>query len=359
MKILTVAGTRPELIRLSRIIPKLDERCDHVLVWTGQNYSDSLSTIFFEDLGIRRPNYWQPKPATLLTEQLSNTFICVGGAAEIEQPDRALVLGDTNSALSAIVLERMGIPVYHMEAGNRCFDLKVPEEKNRRVIDAVSSVNMPYTRMSMQNLLHEGVSRESIFVSGNPIYEVLRHYAEEIGQSKVLEELGLMGEMRPKPYFVATFHRQENVDDMARLEQIIVGLRRLTDIAPVVCSIHPRTKQKMERFQIDGDGLILHEPFGFFDFVMLEKEAMGALTDSGTVQEECCLFGVPTVTMRDSTERPETVECGSNIVSGVHAHRIHTSMREMLAKGLPAWTAPIGYEDPMVSEKVANKLISP
>lgn len=352
MKVITVAGTRPELIRLSRIIPKLDEVCEHTFVWTGQNYTDSLSTIFFEDLGIRAPDYWQHKRSSTLAEQLANTFAIVEGAAGVESPDRALVLGDTNSALASIILERMGIPVYHMEAGNRCFDWKVPEEKNRRVIDAISSVNMPYTQMSMENLLREGVPRSSIYVTGNPIWEVMMHYKESIDSSTVLEELGL----EAQKYFLATFHRQENVDDPERLEQILIGLRQVARQHPVVCSIHPRTKSKIDAFALDHDGLMFCEPFGFFDFVHLESKALGALTDSGTVQEECCLLGVPTVTMRDTTERPETVICGSNLVSGLRGSRIKSLMDEIQSKRV--WAFPEGYKDGLVSEKVVTKLLS-
>lgn len=352
MKVITVAGTRPELIRLSRVIPKLDEVCEHTFVWTGQNYTDNLSTIFFEDLGIRAPDYWQHKRSSSLAEQLANTFSIVEGAVGAESPDRALVLGDTNSALSSIILERMGVPVYHMEAGNRCLDWKVPEEKNRRVIDAISSVNMPYTQMSMGNLLREGVPRDSIYVTGNPIWEVMEHYQERINGSDILKTLGL----KYQEYFLATFHRQENVDDMGRLEQILIGLRQVARQHPVVCSIHPRTRSKIEEFALDHDGLMFCEPFGFFDFVHLESCALGALTDSGTVQEECCLLGVPTVTMRDTTERPETVICGSNIVSGLRGSRIKALMDAIQTKRL--WAFPEGYKDSLVSEKVVTKLVS-
>lgn len=351
LKVLTVAGTRPELIRLSRVLPKLDESCEHTFVWTGQNYTDSLSTIFFEDLGIRAPDYWQHKRSTGLAEQLANTFSIVECAVNAESPDRALVLGDTNSALSSIILERMGVPVYHMEAGNRCLDWKVPEEKNRRVIDAISSVNMPYTQISMDNLLREGVSRDSIYVTGNPIWEVMQHYRGRVEGSAILETLGL----ERNKYFLATFHRQENVDDRGRLEQILIGLRQVARQHPVVCSIHPRTRSKIDEFGLDHDGLVFCEPFGFFDFVHLESMALGVLTDSGTVQEECCLLGVPTVTMRDTTERPETVICGSNIVSGLRGARIKSLMDVMQTKRL--WDFPEGYKDELVSEKVVTKLL--
>lgn len=350
MKILTIAGTRPELIRLSVILKKLDKRCDHKFLWTRQNFTPELSDNFFEEFSLRYPNFEKnPETAghTTLAVQLGSHFTGVEHAIKSFKPDKALILGDTNSALSAIICERMGVPVYHMEAGNRCYDPKVPEEKNRRVIDAVSSWNLPYTPGSRDNLLAEGIPRNRIHVCGNPIWEVMKRFPAE-GKSRHWDN-----------YFLATFHRQENVDNKDRLEQILLGLdaasRRFD--ADVICSIHPRTKQRIEQFEIavHNPHIRLMAPFGFRDFLDLEKHALGVFTDSGTVQEECCIFRVPTVTIRDSTERPETVDCGSNIVSGLKAENIDQCMVAMLGRN-KNWTLPTGYGDPHVSEKVLEIL---
>jgi UDP-N-acetylglucosamine 2-epimerase (non-hydrolysing) len=243
-----------------------------------------------------------------------------------------------------------------MEAGNRCFDLSVPEEKNRRIIDAVSSINMPYTRQSKDHLIKEGYPSRRIIVSGNPIYEVLQHYAGDIKASRALEILGL----RERDYFLVTAHRAENVDVPEHLAAILGCLNLLAEEygKRLICSTHPRTRERMTH--LTGMGLHplieFHEPFGFFDFVKLEQNALCALTDSGTVQEECCIFHVPTVTVRGSTERPETVDCGSNIVTGLHAERIAASVRSMLR--LPAdWACPQGYTDPDVSSRVVKFIL--
>jgi UDP-N-acetylglucosamine 2-epimerase (non-hydrolysing) len=357
MKIATVLGTRPEIIRLSLIIQKLDELAEqHVLIHTGQNFTSTLSDVFFEELGLRQPDYMLQNQQRTLGGQLSVLFAELERIFTLERPDKVLVLGDTNSALSSILAERMGIPVIHMEAGNRCFDLGVPEEKNRKVIDAISSINMPYTRYSRDNLLREGVPSHRIIVTGNPIYEVLTHYETRIEQSDILEKLDLKGE----PYFLVTTHRAENVDHPERLQQILQGLNLVAETFghKVICSIHPRTQSRLEK-----DSMVtmhpfvqFHEPFGFFDFVHLEKHALCVLTDSGTVQEECCIFHVPTVTIRTTTERPETVDCGSNVVSGLRAEQILNAVKVMVS--FPAgWHCPDGYLDTNVSQKVVQYLL--
>lgn len=350
MKILTIAGTRPELIRLSVILKKLDQRCDHKFVWTRQNYTPELSDNFFKEFSIRYPDF-EKNPETAnhatLASQLGSHFTGVEYAIKSFKPDKALILGDTNSALSTIICERLGVPVYHMEAGNRCHDPAVPEEINRRLIDAVASYALPYTPGSRDNLLAEGIPRNRIHVCGNPIYEVMKHYPSE-GKSRHWDN-----------YFLATFHRQENVDNEERLNQILLGLdassRRYE--ADVVCSIHPRTKQRIEEFgiKIHNPRIRLMAPFGFRDFLDLEKHALGVFTDSGTVQEECCIFRIPTVTIRNTTERPETVDCGSNIVSGLNSESIDKCMIEMLGRS-KSWSLPSGYCDPHVSEKVLEIL---
>ncbi|WP_438448220.1 non-hydrolyzing UDP-N-acetylglucosamine 2-epimerase [Gorillibacterium sp. sgz5001074] len=356
MKIVTVLGTRPEIIRLSLIIALLDRHAEeHTLVHTGQNYVPSLSGIFFSELGIRQPDVVLSQEQRTLGEQLSVMYSQLERILQEKQPDKVLVLGDTNSALAAVLAERMGIPVVHMEAGNRCFDWKVPEEKNRRVIDHISSINMPYTPQSKQNLLREGIPVQRIVLTGNPIHEVLTHYSEQIGASRIHERLGLT----KGKYFLVTVHRAENVDHPAHLREILQGLNLVAEQhgLPLVASLHPRTKSRMEKL---GDFklhplITFHEPFGFFDFVALEKDAYCVLTDSGTVQEECCLFRVPAVTVRTTTERPETVDCGSNVVSGLDAERIAAAVRTMTA--LPRdWRFPEGYTDTDVSRKVVKYL---
>lgn len=353
MKILTIVGTRPELIRLSVIIDKLDKQLgkDHIFVWTGQNYDPKLSLIFFEELGIRKPDYYQQGATQTMALQLFSIFDVVERAIIENKPDRALILGDTNSALSTIICERYKVPVYHMEAGNRCFDNKVPEEKNRKMIDAISSMNLPYVEHSKKNLLKENISNRQIYVTGNPIFEVLSRYKSNIDKSSVLSELSL----KSKEYAICTIHRAENVDDKDRLQEIITGLATLS--IPIIYPIHPRTKQKLQQFGITlPRNLKIIEPLGFFDFVKLEQNARIALTDSGTVQEECCLFRIPTVTIRDTTERPETVECGSNIVSTVDASKIAYSIKIALKLNCE-WNYPDGYTVPNVSDIVIKKLL--
>jgi UDP-N-acetylglucosamine 2-epimerase (non-hydrolysing) len=343
--VLTIAGTRPELIRLSLIIKRLDERFDHAFVWTGQNYTRELKDIFFEKLNIREPDFSLRGGPSSLAAQLGRTFEVTEGAIGAHRPDVALVLGDTNSALSTIICERMGVPVIHMEAGNRCFDLRVPEEINRRVIDHAATWNLPYTRGSRQNLIDEGLPKEQIYVCGNPIFEVMRHYAPHIKyRGRPAEE-----------YMLATFHRQENVDSREPLTEIAEALKALSERMPVMCSIHPRTKQKLEKYEIgfEGTRVELFDPIDFVAFLELERCASLVLTDSGTVQEECCILGVPTVTIRNTTERPETVDCGSNFVSGVERGRIFACANEML--DIPrVWSVPAEYIDPIVSLKVAD-----
>ncbi len=361
MKIATVFGTRPEIIRLSRTIRALDGACEHVLVNTGQNYDPDLSDVFFEQLAVRRPDVELGVRSSAFPEQLGQILAGAAAVFEREKPDRVLVLGDTNSGLSAIVAARMGIPVYHMEAGNRCFDDRVPEEVNRRIIDHCSAVLMPYTHRSKENLLGEGVERRRIFVTGNPIFEVLQAHAAQIGGSGALSDLGL----REGEYFLATIHRAENVDDPARLAGLLGGLERVAENfrQPVVVSLHPRTADRLARSRLArsrlaavSDLVRLARPFGFFAFVKLEKHARCVLTDSGTVQEECCIFGVPNVTLRDVTERAETIEVGSNILTGADPDAILRAVK-LVVDRRGAWTPPPEYLEPAVSSTVANILL--
>ncbi|MFC4077961.1 non-hydrolyzing UDP-N-acetylglucosamine 2-epimerase [Salinithrix halophila] len=357
MKILTILGTRPEIIRLSLIIPKLDQYASrHILVHTGQNDDQALSDIFFKQMGIRLPDYHIHHGAHSFGKQIGKMFAEVEEILLREKPDRVLLLGDTNSALCTILAERMGFPVYHMEAGNRCFDANVPEEINRKIIDSISSFNLPYTEWSRQNLLREGVPSQRIWVSGNPIYEVLNHFQESIDKSDILQKIGLEKEK----YVLVTTHRAENVDHTLHLKTIVNGLRLVAERTglPVICSVHPRTRSRLKQNNIDPchPNLIFHSPFGFFDFVKLQKNARAVVTDSGTVQEESCIFGVPAVTIRKSTERPETVACGSNTISGLDSERIAHCV-ELMIHSRHSWNCPEGYLDPHVSTKVVNMLL--
>lgn len=357
MKIMTILGTRPEIIRLSRILPKLDASCDHTLVHTGQNYNTKLSDIFFVDLRLQEPGVFLGADTEGFGQQVGDMFGRLDDVLNNIRPDKVLILGDTTSGLCAIICERRGIPVYHMEAGNRCFDWRVPEEVNRKIIDSISSYNLPYTPGSKENLLHDGVPKSRIFVTGNPIKEVLDYYGPGIKRSKVLRRLGL----KKKKYFLSTFHRAENVDDYSTLKQIVAGLSLAAGEhgMPVVCSIHPRTADKMKTWDItaaDPTDVIFCEPFGFFDFVALEESAACIISDSGTVAEEACILGVPNVIIRRSTERPELVECGSSILAGTHYEDILRGVQ--VARNTEfKWSMPEGYDVLNVSDAVINILL--
>jgi UDP-N-acetylglucosamine 2-epimerase (non-hydrolysing) len=356
MKVMTVLGTRPEIIRLSRVIPKLDAVCDHVLVHTGQNFDPALSDVFFRDLGVRAPDRSLGVRADTFGEQAGQILAGVERAIREERPDRLLILGDTNSGLSAVVAKRLGVPVFHMEAGNRCFDDRVPEEVNRRIIDHSSDVLLPYTERSRANLLREGIAAQRVVVTGNPIFEVLRHYGRCIDESDVHARLGL----EPGAYFLVTAHRAENVDVPDRLRQLGTALGDVgrEHGVPVVVSMHPRTRSRLEAFGMTDlvAGLHVMPPLGLFDFVRLERDARCVLTDSGTVQEECCILRVANVTTRDVTERPETVECGSNIIAGVDPDRVGAAVRAALQRERN-WTVPPEYLAPAVSDTVVNVLL--
>ena len=355
MKVVTTLGTRPEIIRLSLIIEKLDKLCDHVLVHTGQNYDVNLKDVFFRELGVREPDHFLGVRGDSFGEQIGKIISASEKVLLAEKPDRLLVLGDTNSALAAVVAKRMGIPVYHMEAGNRCYDDRVPEEVNRRVIDHCSDVLMPYTERSRANLLREGIEGYRIYVTGNPILEVIQHHDAAIQNSGILPELGLT----PGGYFLVTMHREENVDVGERLRSLTRALLLLQEEyrLPVICSLHPRTRKRMEQFdvRVKNEQMVFHAPFGFFDFIALERNALCVLSDSGTVQEECCIFRVANVTIRDVTERPETIECGSNMLSGADPDSILRCVRVVLDQK-DGWTVPPEYLVPAVSATVTKIL---
>jgi UDP-N-acetylglucosamine 2-epimerase (non-hydrolysing) len=361
MKVVTIAGTRPELIRLSRIIPLLDKYCgsDHIFVHTGQNYDKNLKDIFFEELGIRDPNYsnsW--KVGSSLANDISNVLQLCETVIKDEKPDKLLILGDTNSALSAIIAKRYGVKVYHMESGNRCYDDKVPEEVNRRIIDSCSDILMPYTERSRQNLIREGYPSNKIFVTGNPINEVLHHYIEKIDASTIMSRLNIS----PKSYFLVTMHRSENVDNVEILHSLIKSLSMIATWYrdyKIIISMHPHTVNRITDKDLveflSDPRIIFHEPFGFFDFVKLERNAACVISDSGTVQEECCIFGIPSVTIRSTTERPETIECGSNILVGHSPNDILRGI-DIATKDLSIHESPLEYQKRDVSNVVMKIL---
>jgi UDP-N-acetylglucosamine 2-epimerase (non-hydrolysing) len=325
---------------------------DHRVLHTGQNYDATLNDIFFDQLKLRQPNCVLESRGTI-GQQLASTMIGVEQYITDFKPNAVLVLGDTNSGLSAIVCERMGVPVYHMEAGNRCYDMLVPEEKNRRLIDSISTINLPYTELSRQNLLREGAQNNRVFVTGNPIGEVLDYYCSQIDASNILDKLKL----KSGQYIVATAHRAENVDNPERLSRIFGAMEIIAQDYPIVFSCHPRTRQRLCELAIPVSARIqMTEPMGFFDFVKLEKNSYMAISDSGTVQEEMCLFYKPTVTIRATTERPETVWCGSNIVTGLEVDSIVAGYQSMKQVNR-AWTVPAEYTRTNVSDTVVNILL--
>lgn len=356
MKIMTVLGTRPEIIRLSRVIAKLDKLCDHVLVHTGQNFDKNLSDIFFDELKVRQPDHYLGIKGDTFGQQAGRMLEKVDEVLAKEKPDRLLILGDTNSGLSAVLAKRRAIPVFHMEAGNRCYDDRVPEEVNRRIIDHSSDILMPYTERSRQNLLKEGIAGQRIFVTGNPILEVINHYDGEIKKSNIHKELSLT----PQKYFLVTLHRAENVDDEGRLKSLLEALNLVQKKYghPLILSLHPHTKQKIAQFavKLSNPDMRLIDPPGFFSFIALERNASCVLSDSGTVQEECCLFKVPNVTLRDVTERPETIECGSNILSGAEPDSVSRCVNAVLASS-PNWQPPPEYLETDVAATVSKILL--
>lgn len=353
MKILTVAGTRPELIRLSIIIEKLDKLVDHVFVYTNQNYTASLKDKFFDDLNIRKADYYFETQSDF-PSFLGQGFIEFNRILTEEKPDKILILGDTNSGLMGMMSSKHNIPIYHMEAGNRCFDKRVPEETNRKIIDNISTYNLPYTENSRQNLLSEGFHKNYVLKTGNPIFEVMYKYRQNVLDSNILDTLGL----NTKEYVLVTAHRAENVDNLDSLSDIVKVVNTMAEDYKVVVSIHPRTKDKMEKYNLtfDNKDVIVCEPFGFFDFVCLEKCAKIVVSDSGTVQEECCILGVPSLTIRESTERHETIECGSNVLTGTSYNSIITAF-DIVNKRNLKWAPPEDYLIPNVSDIVINILL--
>jgi UDP-N-acetylglucosamine 2-epimerase (non-hydrolysing) len=353
MKVLTVFGTRPEIIRLSLVSPLLDASCEHTVIHTGQNFDPKLGDVFFDQLRLRLPDRNLEIRGNAFGEQIGQLFQRSEEMFEQYKPDRLLLLGDTNSALTSIIAARRGIPVYHMEAGNRCYDDRVPEEVNRRMIDHSSTILLPYTERSKDNLVREGIERERIFVTGNPIFEVMERYKEEIENCDVMEA----NQVGAKGYFLATIHRSENVDDERIVRSIFKSFELISNEfgMQVLVSVHPRTAHKLSEFRVEvNDSKVrLLDAMPFFEFVKLEKNAFMVLTDSGTVQEECAIFRVPNVTVRDVTERPETIECGSNILAGTQTDSIVNTVK-FTANRTCNWDPPMDYLKPNVAETVCN-----
>jgi len=355
MKVLTILGTRPEIIRLCLIIKKLDSLCDQILVHTGQNYDTNLNDIFLRQLDVRKIDYYLGATGTP-AEQIGKILVELEKIIKKEKPDRFLVLGDTNSSLGAIMAKRLHVPVYHMEAGNRCYDDRVPEEVNRRIIDHSSDILIPYTQRSRQNLLREGIAGERIYVTGNPIKEVLDYFAKNIEASKIMDRL----KVEKGKFFLATLHREENVDVEERLEKFVKAFNQLAEKykMPIVWSVHPRTKKRLKaskKFKLNKTVKAI-EPLGLFDFVHLEKNAYCLLSDSGTVQEEGAIFNIPSVTLRDTTERPETIEAGSNIISGCEPESILLSVKVATQKSVN-WDPPAEYLVKNVSTIIAKIIL--
>jgi UDP-N-acetylglucosamine 2-epimerase (non-hydrolysing) len=320
MKVLTICGTRPELIRLNFIIKKLDKYCNQILIHTGQNFSKELNEIFFDELQIRQPNYFLNAIGSF-ANQISIMFPSLEKIIKKENPDKILILGDTNSSLCSIVAKRMQIPVFHIESGNRSHNSLSPEETNRKIIDHCTNIHLTYTQRSKENLMNEGISLHRIFVVGNPITEIIQYYKVEIERSVILKQLKLNN----NKYFLVTLHREENVDNEEKLRIFMNSFYLISKEfqLSVLFSCHPRTKNNLKRFNIEENcNVKIIEPIGFFDFVKLEKNAFCILTDSGTVQEESNILNIPCVILREITERPETIEEGNVMVSGCNENSI-------------------------------------
>jgi len=320
-KLVTVVGTRPELIRLSVLIPKCDELFDHVLIHTGQNYDYELNQIFFEELNIRKPDYFLKVAGTHLGETLGNIVSSSFSLFEKIEPDALLVLGDTNSALCILPAKRLKIPIFHMEAGNRCFDMNVPEEINRKVADHLADINLTYTENSRRYLLSEGFRKDHVFCTGSPLKEVLEVHKAQIEKSNILKALNL----QKGAYIVASIHREENVDLKSNLGHIIKGFEAIINRykKPIVFSCHPRTQKKLDELGLKIDKEIRFiKPLGFFDYVKLQSQAFVTLSDSGTISEESAMMQFPAVSVRTSTERPEAVDFGSIVLGNIDAETI-------------------------------------
>lgn len=359
LRVMTIVGTRPEIIRLSRTIHILDDATDHVLVHTGQNYDYELNEIFFAELKIRKPDHFLEADPTTLGTLMADVLTGTERLINDIGPDAVVILGDTNSSISALMARRLKVPVYHLEAGNRSFDANVPEEVNRKMVDHVADYHLVYSEHSRRNLLAEGVRPETIVLIGSPMREILDHYEAAISASTVLDQFGLT----PGGYVLASAHREENVDDRTRLEQLVAALTLVgrEQACRVVVSTHPRTRKRLESFGLLTDtSLELHAPLGFLDYVQLQKSARCVISDSGTISEESTILGFPAVTIRDAIERPEAIDVGGIITTGLRpadvADAVAITIAQHAASGRVA--PPREYEVTDTSRRVLNLIRS-
>ena len=362
LKIVTVVGTRPEIIRLSRVVARLDEHCEHILVHTGQNYDYELNQIFFDELSIRKPDFFLESavPGNTTCQTVGAVIAQVDEVLQKVRPDALLVLGDTNSCLAAYPAKRRKIPVFHMEAGNRCFDQRVPEEINRKIVDHISDINLCYSDIAREYLLREGLPPDRVIKTGSPMFEVLQHYRPMIEASTVLNRLGLKAEH----YFVVSAHREENIDDPKQFDKLI---RVLNDIAEkyrlrIITSTHPRTRKRIEESGVKLNGLVeLMKPLGFCDYVHLQSKARATLSDSGTITEESSILNFPALNIRNAHERPEGMEEAAVMMTGLDVERVLQGLQvlETQPRGDNRSLRQVGdYSMPNVSEKVVRIVLS-
>lgn len=359
LKLMTILGTRPEIIRLSEIIKKADKYFEHILVHTGQNWDYTLNKVFFDDLELREPDYYLDSVGNNLGETIGNIISKSYEILEKEKPDALLLLGDTNSALSAIAAKRLKIPIFHMEAGNRCFDQNLPEEINRKIVDHISDINLPYTENSRRYLLAEGFRKEHIFVTGSPMTEILEINKEKIENSNILEKLNL----KPNKYILLSTHREENVDKEATFNNLIESINEVAEVykLPIIFSVHPRTQKKLKERKVKFNSLVQEmKPFGFFDYCNLQKNSFCVLSDSGTLSEESAILEFPAISIRTSTERPEVIDKGNIILAGIKKDEVLSSLEiatEMF-KTDNKKVKPYDYLDNNVSDKVIKVIRS-
>ena len=360
MTVMSVVGTRPEIIRLSRVLGKLDETCNHILVHTGQNYDYELNQVFFEDLGIRKPDYFLNAAGKNAAETIGKIIIEIDPILENTNPEAILVLGDTNSCLSVIPAKRLKIPIFHMEAGNRCFDQRVPEETNRRIVDHTADINMPYSSIAREYLLAEGIQADRVIKTGSPMFEVLSHYMPQIDSSDVHARLNIVkGE-----YFVVSAHREENVDSSDQLLKLATSLNIIAEKfdLPVIVSTHPRSRQRIERQGIKfHKNIRLLKPLGFHDYNCLQKNAKTVLSDSGTINEESSIMNFPALNIREAHERPEGMEEGAVMMVGLGSKRIMQALDvlESQPSGEERLLRRVeDYSMPNVSDKVVRIILS-
>lgn len=356
LKIVSVVGTRPEIIRLSRVLARLDEHCDHVLVHTGQNYDYELNQVFFDDLGVRKPDHFLNSAGANAAQTIGNLIIAVDKVLEQEQPEALLVLGDTNSCLAVIPAKRRKITIFHMEAGNRCFDLRVPEETNRRIVDHTADINLTYSDIAREYLLREGLPPDQVIKTGSPMFEVLTHYRDRIDASDALTRLGL----EPGRYFVISAHREENIESdrsFTKLCAVLNGLAEDHDL-PVIVSTHPRTQKRITAMGVNFHPQVrLLKPLGFHDYVKLQMHAKAVLSDSGTITEESSILNFPALNLREAHERPEGMEEASVMMVGLELDRVRQAMGilETQPRGAERSLRQVAdYSMPNVSEKVVR-----